>query len=52
MAGPQLTNLAFGEGELIAKLAAEFLGNEVGNHQFVMRFFETPAALLCRSSAW
>jgi hypothetical protein len=30
----QLTNLAFGEGELIAKVAAEFLGNE--DHQFVM----------------
>jgi hypothetical protein len=33
----QLTNFAFGEVELIAKFATEFLGNEVGNHQLMMR---------------
>jgi hypothetical protein len=33
----QLTNFAFGKLELIAKFAAELLGKEVGNHQFVVR---------------
>src|ERR1700745_3385068 len=33
----QLTNFAFGEVELIAKFATDFLCNEVGNHQLVMR---------------
>jgi len=33
----QLTNFAFGKVELIAKFATEFLGNEVGNYQLMMR---------------
>jgi hypothetical protein len=33
----QLTNFAFGEVEFIAKFATEFLGDEVGNHQLMLR---------------